>query len=217
MSLRLELVTEAARQALLLAFLSLPKQRSIDLIGDKLGLSRAERVAVERIVRWPGEAIAAAVKKVPPEAVVGREIGIDGYNVIITVEAMLMGEPVFLCSDGFLRDLRGVFSSYKPSEVTFDALKEIAEALKEVSPRRVVIAFDEPMSRSGELAAMTRQILSEFNLTGDSLTHKQVDTFVASHEVAASSDVAVIEKARCVLDLPELIAKRRGFTPKVIW
>ena len=161
--------------------------------------------------------MASAVKKVPAEAARGRDIGVDGHNVLITVEAMLIGEPVFLCSDGFLRDLRGVFSSYKPSEVTPDALREIARVLKEIGPRRVVIVFDEPMSRSGELAALTRQVLSEFKLAGDSLTHKHVDTFVASHDVAASSDVAVIEKAKCVLDIPELVARRRGLEPKVIW
>ncbi|HDI86345.1 MAG TPA: hypothetical protein ENF83_02940 [Candidatus Korarchaeota archaeon] len=217
MPVRIDLVERAAKEVLVLAALSLPKRRSVDLVGDKLSLTRAERAAVERLVRWPEEVALAASKLTPPSLASGRSIGVDGYNVLITVETMLLGEPVFLCTDGLLRDLRGVFSSYRPSDVTERAMELIVDALSGLSPAEVLLAFDEPMSRSGELAAMAREKMSEAGLTGTSVTHRQVDTLISGFEIAASSDVAVIERARAVIDLPALVADSIGYRPNVIW
>jgi len=217
MPVRIDLVGRAAREVLVLAALSLPKRRSVDLVGDKLSLTRVERAAVERLVRWPEEVALAASKLTPLSLASGRSIGVDGYNVLITVEAMLLGDPVFLCTDGFLRDLRGVFSSYRPSDVTERAMKLIVDALSGLSPAEALIAFDEPMSRSGELASLAREKMAQAGLTGTSLTHRQVDTLVSGFEVAASSDVAVIERARAVIDLPALVADSIGYRPNVIW
>ena len=46
-------------------------------------------------------------KALPLEALRERVVFVDGYNVLITVESLLAGYPIYQCDDGFLRDTRG--------------------------------------------------------------------------------------------------------------
>ncbi|RLG46388.1 MAG: DUF434 domain-containing protein [Thermoproteota archaeon] len=212
--MRLDLIDRAASDLAILLAMGLPERRSLELVGDRYGLTRRERVALSRIVRSPSRSLRSALKKVPPSAARGREVRVDGFNVLITVEALLAGEPVYLCSDGFLRDLRMAYSSYSPTEETREAVLLLAEALRSVSPSSVLVVYDEPTSFSGELAAVTRRALSEVGVPGTAATSRRVDSEVAAGEVSASSDEAVILKARAVVDVPELVAARLGVEPR---
>jgi hypothetical protein len=82
----------------------------------------------------------------------GRAVFMDGYNTLITTESLLGGYPVYLCDDGFLRDTRGFFRSYRASKITVCAFSEILDLLAHARPARVEVLLDQQISRSGELA-----------------------------------------------------------------
>ena len=46
------------------------------------------------------------------EKIKNRQIIIDGFNLIITVETALAGGIVFCCRDGYAGDIAGVYGSY---------------------------------------------------------------------------------------------------------
>ncbi|MEM3185020.1 MAG: DUF5616 domain-containing protein, partial [Candidatus Hadarchaeales archaeon] len=138
-----------------------------------------------------------------------RWLAVDGYNVLITVEAILRGEPVIMCEDGIVRDLRGVFGKYRFGEKSAEAVDEIVKAISKTKPKRVTVLFDAQVSRSGELARFVKERLEESGIRGEARAEKGVDSKVARAEVTASSDRVVIEKARMIWDIPAYILRRR--------
>lgn len=144
----------------------------------------------------------------------GREVFLDGYNVLITVESLLAGNPVICCDDGFLRDTRGVFGRYRQSGLTTPALSEILDLLARATPAFAHILLDRQMSRSGELAGNIRAMLAERNLAGTARTARDVDRQLkAAIGIVATSDGNVIDASSEVIDLPAEIARRRGICP----
>ncbi len=149
-------------------------------------------------------------------------LAIDGHNVQITIESRLNGKPLLRANDGALRDISGLSSRYRMSETSDMAMDMVFAFLKLFPPREVLFLFDEPMSRSGELAAIYRKRLAGTGLHGDARTSP-----VPEHEfpyercIAASSDRAVIDSAQRWTDMacliidyfgpPEITADFSGF------
>ena len=148
-------------------------------------------------------------KAISSSKVRGKRLGVDGYNVLITVESILTGRQVVRCDDGFIRDLRAIFGKYRTSSVTPRALKAILKTISIARPREVVIMFDSQMSRSGELAADVRRKLKQVGLRGDAQTVAGVDFKVRGLDIVATSDRAIIERAKAVWDLPAEVLKQR--------
>lgn len=146
-------------------------------------------------------------KAVDIKEVRGRDLHIDGYNVLITTESLISGEDVFLCDDGFLRDMRGIFRRYRWSDATYDAIGLIVHTISEAKPQSALLLLDQQISRSGELAAEIRRAFSAANINGTAKTLRDVDrTLKNSPAVVATSDGIVIDRASSVLDIPAHIA-----------
>ena len=147
----------------------------------------------------------------------GRTVAIDGYNVLITVESLIVGAPVYLCDDGFLRDTRGIFRRYRSSDQTILALREILSILKGSGVGRAEFLLDQQISRSGELAARIRDMMAEDEVPGFAKTAKDVDRRLKlANCPVATGDGAIIDEAREVVDLPAEVAKRRRVEAIVI-
>ena len=158
-------------------------------------------------------------KSVGLSALRGRTVFVDGYNVLITVESLLGGFPVYLCDDGFLRDTRGLFSGYKSSQSTAAAFSLILDLLAGARPARVVVLLDGQMSRSGELAGQMRELMGKLGLPGEARAARDVDHQLkvrGGQGIVASSDGNVIDSISQAIDLPAEIAARRGIIPRRI-
>jgi hypothetical protein len=101
--------------------------------------------------------------------------------------------------------------------MTNEAIREVIRELVEIGAGYVEIIFDSPHPGSGKLASMVRDIMSEMGVDWSCRAEKDADSAVARGEISASSDVSVIEKAKAVLDIPELIARKRNASIIVIW
>lgn len=181
----------------------------VDSLARSFSLRKVERVALSKLVRPPEESIRNALKVVPPQVLRGSDLGVDGFNVIITVERALAGDPVYLCSDGIVRDLTLSYSSYRPSPLFERAVLAIKETLDELSPRSVTIYLDSPIPRSGLIARRIRELAGL-----EVKTSRRVDSEIVNHEVVASSDSRIIGAARAVVDLARATLERSGVTPK---
>jgi hypothetical protein len=155
-------------------------------------------------------------KTVGLPALRGKTVFVDGYNVLITTESLRAGFPVYLCDDGFLRDTRGIFRSYKPSQDTSSALLEILNLLAEAGPDEVVVLLDQQMSGSGEMDGKIRIMMAELGLSGDARTARDVDHQLkvgSAGAIIATSDGNVIDASPSVIDLPAEIALRHSIIP----
>ncbi|MEK6978400.1 MAG: DUF434 domain-containing protein [Candidatus Hydrothermarchaeota archaeon] len=178
---------------------------AIRVVGDGYRLGKRERNILLRAVFSRLEAGEHRRRRVGPEG--AEEVVIDGYNVLITVEALLRGEA-FLSDDGFVRDATGIYGKYRRSRQTALALGEILAFLKAHRSRLVRFFFDGQVSGSGELCALVRRMLREAGLSGDARTVKSADGALLRNrsKILATSDSAVIEKAERVLDIPYHLA-----------
>lgn len=153
----------------------------------------------------------------PLEALCGKMVYVDGYNVLITADCLLAGLPAYLCDDGFLRDTRSFFARSPDRSIALEALAVVIGLLAEARPFCVEILFDQQISRSGELACEARRLLSERHLSGGARCCKDVDhQLKICGGIVASSDGNVIDSARAVIDLPAEIARRRGIILQIV-
>lgn len=136
----------------------------------------------------------------------GKKLGIDGYNVLITVETVLEDEYL-VCDDGFIRDVKASFGNYDITKKTEKSLKAIKKTLKGNQPREITFLYDSPVSKSGELAEKTEKIFNNSKVKAKAI--KNVDLELRNFKVVATSDRGVIEHSKKVIDLPKSILKTK--------
>lgn len=185
------------------------RDSAVNFVSNHYRLPLRERHLLARCVFSRQEAAEHRRKFVKVDKVRGRRLGIDGYNVLITLESVLTGKQVVRCDDGFVRDLRAIFGKYKPSRATERVIKEVLKIVVKARPGRVVVLFDKQASRSGELASKVRRGLKEFGLKGDSRAVGGVDFKLRAFDAVASSDRAIIKRAKSVWDIPAELLKRK--------
>ncbi len=209
--LRIDVLREARVDLKFLLERGYKRQSALKLVGDKYQLSRAERSILFRSVMPESEASLIKSKMLRPEQLEDKRVLVDGFNVLNTVEAMLRSEPLILCDDGVLRDILEAHSKYRPSHLTKKALREILEYLKSVGVTEIEILYESQISRSGEVAGLTRHLISEIGLKGDARTIRTVDSvLIKSGEIIATSDSAVLLKCYAFIDIPQNLASIAG-------
>lgn len=187
-----------------------PRESAVNFVSNHYRLTLDERHLLARCVFSKREIAAHMRKAVGIENVKGKKLGVDGYNVLITLESILTGKKVILCDDGYIRDLRAVFGKYRAGPATPRAISGLIQTAANASPKEIIVLFDKQVSRSGELAADVRKKIELAGLKGDALTVGGVDMKLRDFDVVASSDRAVIERAKSVWDIPATFLSRKG-------
>jgi hypothetical protein len=207
----------AAQDARYLVNRGYPKESAVRFVSDHYRLPGAQRFVLIRVVVSSNTAAKRKEKMIPLEMLRGRALFIDGYNVLISVESILAGKPIFLCDDGLIRDTQGIFRSYKISDLTKSALNAIFELLAKALPEKVEVLLDQQISMSGDLAALIRQLMAEHGVLGTARTVRDADRQLKEcGGIVATSDGNVIDASPLVVDVPAEIAKRWGFWHLVI-
>lgn len=190
---------------------------AVKFVGDRYQLSKEQRLLLYRGVYPPGLAETHLRKLVTPSAVVGRSLAVDGYNVLITINTALKGEPVFLCDDGFVRDSSETHSSACREDLS-EPLRLTLLPLQSLRPSAVFFIFDRLISRSGELSKKVALKMKEHGIPGGASTATSADFEVLKRgEVVSSSDSVVIDKASEVFDLAGyVITDRLRLSPQKI-
>jgi len=186
-----------------------PRDSAVNFVSNHYRLPLSERHLLARCVFSKQEAAEHRRKIIDARMVRDRLLSVDGYNVIITLESILTGKKVVRCDDGFVRDLRAIFGKYRTSRTTECAIEEVLKVVVKARPQKVVVFFDKQVSRSGELAGKVRRGLRELGLKGDSRAVGGVDFRLRGFDVVASSDRAVIKRAKAVWDIPAELLKRK--------
>lgn len=138
-----------------------PARRALDLVGDRFALRSRQRKAVGRCAASEADRRRRAVGRVGASEIAGRAVHIDGYNVLLTVEAALGGGVLLRGRDGLLRDMAAMSRHYKRVEETRRALDLLGEHLATFEPREVRWLFDRPISNSGRLRALMLSLAEE--------------------------------------------------------
>jgi len=200
---RLDALKEARRDLRYLLDRGYNKQSALKLVGDRYQLSRVERSILFRSVYSEREVELIRSRRADLSELEGEELWIDGFNVLNTVEAILRGDYIILCDDGVVRDFSEMHSKYRITELTEEAVASIAHLLESARVGLAVVLFEEQVSRSGELAALTRRLMSEIGVKCSARTARAVDSeLVRSGKIVATSDSAILLRCRRFIDLP---------------
>ncbi|BFH74379.1 DUF434 domain-containing protein [Sulfurisphaera javensis] len=174
------------------------RKTSLDLITGRYNLNKKERLLLYRCTHSDEE-----IKSVKEKIITSsNQIVIDGYNLAITLLSAIYNDEIFLCDDGFYRDL-GLGKRKNDNEI-IDALLLISEFLsnKELD---FMIFLDSQISKSGEIA----KILRERNIKAK-VVNKVDKELIMQESTVSSNDFLVLSKAKRIYDVLGEIIKVSG-------
>ncbi len=198
-----------------------PNKASLKLVGDRYRLTALERNCLFRGIIADSICQKRKEKLIGPESLAGCALGVDWYNVLITVESYLKGYPVFLSDDGVLRDAAGVHGSYRTSKVTEQARDAILKRIAGLELERLGLYLDSPISFSGKMADDLReQVFRLLSIPFDVEVMPSADYPLKSFNgVVASSDSAIMdrESIQKIFDLSRFILEHNfQFTARTL-
>jgi hypothetical protein len=206
-------ILEAAEDLRYLLNRKYNKDQSLNFVGDHYRLNREERFVLYRAIYSQTEVKERREKTITFKELADKTLTIDAYNVIIVLETMLKRKNLIDSDDSFVRDISGVFGKHKITKTTHQAIDLIMQTLKQNPPKETLIFFDSPVSKSGELAAITRQKMKEYRIKGTAQVVKQADNAVLKKgQVVATSDSVILQKAKKTFDLAGHIVRKNNYT-----
>lgn len=166
---------------------------TLKLVGDRYNLTDRQRLALARTACSEQEREKRLKNLLPVSAVYGQKLLVDGFNLIITMEAALSHGPLLLARDGCIRDLSSVHGSYRSVSETDSAIRVLGEALMKHRPECVTWLLDSPVSNSGRLASRIRTIAARMDWNWN------VELFFSPDKILSSSGQIVITSDAIVL------------------
>jgi len=185
------------------------EKSALKLVGDHFSLTQRQRIAVQRCSCSDSQLAGRRANEIAIEDIKGRPIAIDGYNVLITIEAYLSGAPIFCARDGCFRDLAGIHGSYRKVTETIPALEVIAEKIQDLEISHALWLFDSPVSNSGRLKTIIYELIEKNSWPFDVELMQNPDTeLIATDKIIATSDSDVLDKCSRWINLNAYIIGR---------
>lgn len=179
-----------------------PITASLKLVGDRHRLNERQRMAIARATCTDASRDRRLASRVSWPDVRDAELIVDGFNLLITIEAALSQGVMLLCRDSCIRDLASVHGSYRSVQETDRALQLIGETLAVLAPRSVRWLLDKPISNSGRLAAKLRELAEQQDWPWSVEVVFNPDTAImAAEQIAVTSDAIVLDGSRRWFDL----------------
>ncbi len=134
---------------------------AVKLVGDRYSLRLRQRSALQRCAVAEDAIRGRFETQVRPEDVRSETILLDGYNVLLTVEAALGGGVVLQGCDGAFRDMAAMNRHFRKVQQTRPALEMLGSHLEQMGCELAHWYFDRPISNSGRLKASMEEIAAE--------------------------------------------------------
>src|SRR5215813_179377 len=175
---------------------------SLKLVGDRYGLRERQRLAVGRSSCSEEDQQRRMAHHISVEELRNESVVIDGFNLLITIEAALSRGPLLLGVDKCIRDLSSVHGSYRSVEETDRAILLIGEALENLGATSVLWLLDRPVSNSGRLAAKIADLAQQHHWSWQVEGVFNPDAMIiSSRAVAITSDSSILDRVDRWADL----------------
>jgi len=184
-------------------------ERSVTFVGNRFQFSARQRTALMRATA-PAAILEHRGKRLASGCLSGETVYIDGFNLIITLEAALSPETTLLrCMDRTIRDLCGLHGTYRIIEATSAALSWIGEALVEKDAGQAVFYLDAPVSNSGRLRVAILETVERCGLSSEVHLVPNADAELWGKKNIISSDSIILDRCGSWLNLAcEIIADK---------
>jgi len=183
---------------------------SLKLVGDHFALKERQRLAVARAACSDQQRESRKQNRLPLESVKGQDLLMDGFNIIVTIEAALSGGVLIRCRDGCVRDMSSVHGSYRSVAETEEAIRLISETLCGAEPASAVWLLDQPVSNSGRLAQRIREMAVEHGWPWSVEVVMNPDKVLrSSDQTVVTSDSNVLDGVKGWINLGEILVTQR--------
>jgi len=186
-----------------------PQRSANHIVGDRYKLS-----GTERSILYHGVSDSVSAKrrfmKITSD-LSSKIVAIDCYNILFTLTNYLLGKPVYISDDGFLRDAGEGRGRINNKSIFDQALKLMKGFISNHSGKEYYILLDAPVSNSGKLAIELAEFLSFSGIKGIAEALSSPDYVLQNlrDAIICSSDSVIMDKTVCpVYDLPRQILKK---------
>ena len=193
------------------------KQATV-FVGNHFLLSERQRLAIMRSVAKDQDLAERKSKQLPLSELKGKEVWIDGFNTVITLEVLLSDSLLFTCMDGTIRDLAALRGTYRLIPETTEAVRLMFDILQEASVGKVNILLDEPVSNSGRLKSLIAEKaepVHSFDL--DIRILRDVDRTLYGKEGVITSDSIILDHCSSWFNLTAECLRRKGKQAICVW
>ena len=179
---------------------------AVELVGNRYCLARRQRLAVGRCACSDQAFQRRQQHRLEPPELLGQELWLDGFNVLIALEAALSGGVILRGRDDCYRDLASIYARYRQVEETSPALRLIGEWTAQWRLARCRWCLDRPVSNSGRF----KQAIVEAAARGGwdwqvELVFNPDKVLAEATQVVATSDSVILDRCARWVNLARLV------------
>ena len=192
-------------------------KQSATFVGNHFLLSDRQRLAVMRSLATKEQLKNRENKRIALTELSGKDVWIDGFNTIITLEVLLSDSILFTCMDGAIRDLAALRGTYRIIPQTREAVKLLFDLLEEMKILSASILLDEPVSNSGRLKALVADSGENYPFDLNIQVQKDVDRTLYEKENVITSDSIILDQCVTWVNLAGECMRRQGRVGLRVW
>ena len=183
---------------------------TLKLVGDKFSLTQRQRLAIMRSACSDQQLNLRKQRQVKVAGLAHKPLVIDGYNVLITVEAAMSGAVIFKGRDGCCRDLASIHGTYRKVTETIPAIELIGKFLKDKSVSQSLWLLDSPVSNSGRLKKLIGELAQKngWKLDVELLPNPDAE-LIKTDNIVVSSDSVVLDRCKKWVNLAGAIIEEK--------
>ena len=187
--------------------------------GNHFMLSERQRLSIMRSVATRQQLTDRKEKQVSFDDLSGKDVWIDGFNTIITLEVLLCDSLLFCCMDGTIRDLAALRGTYRLIPETTEAVRLMLDVLRDAAVGKVNILLDEPVSNSGRLKALIADIAEagEYSFDLDIQIRRDVDRALYGKERVITTDSIILDHCASWVNLTAECVNRKEKQGIQVW
>ncbi len=183
---------------------------ALKLVGDRFSLTERQRLAIMRSACSDQQLASRSQRRIELKDIAGQPLAIDGYNVLITVEAAMSGGVIFKGRDGCYRDLASIHGTYRKVTETIPAVQRIGAFLKEIGVDKALWLLDSPVSNSGRLKTIIGEVAQANGWDWEIKLSISPDAELKKTDaIVASSDSVVLDECKTWVNLAASIIAQK--------
>ena len=213
----IEKLRVASRHVLYLINEGYDLKQASTFVGNHFLLSERQRLAVMRSLATAEQLAMRKAKLLTAAEAAGRDVWIDGFNTVITLEVLKCDSILFSCMDGTVRDLASLRGTYRIIPETEDAVRLLFDSLEEMEIHSATVLLDQPVSNSGRLKALIAELAVEYPFDLDIQIQKDVDRELYEKENVISSDSIILDRCLSWINLAAVCMERQNRQGLRVW
>ena len=186
------------------------EKSALKLVGDRFSLTQRQRLAIMRSACSDKQLTSRKHSQVKIADLTGKALAVDGYNVLITVEAAMSGAVIFKGRDGCFRDLASIHGTYRKVTETIPAVELIGGFLNEIGVVSALWLLDSPVSNSGRLKTLIGKLARKNSWDWEIELLTSPDAKLINTElVVASGDSVILDNCKSWVNLAGAIIEKK--------